>query len=254
MGQDDKARAFAALHVKGEPLILYNIWDAGSAKAVAAAGAKALATGSGAVAAAQGFSDGEKIPLELLATIVKRIGEAVDLPLSVDFEGAYARDPAGAAENVGRIIEAGAIGINFEDQIIGGDGLYSVEEQVARIAAIRGAAEKAGVPLFINARTDLFLKEPDRSRHTSLLPETKARAKAYAEAGASGFFAPALVDEGLIEELCAATELPVNIIAVKDAPDAKRLGALGVARISHGPFPYRAAMQRLQEAAAEFLG
>lgn len=254
MSQNDKARAFTALHVKGDPLILYNIWDAGSAKAVADGGARALATGSWSVAAAHGFGDGQKIPLDLLTTVAERIASAVDLPLSVDFEGAYSNDPRGAAENVGRVLDAGAIGINFEDQMVGGDGLHAITDQSARIAAIRQAAEKKGVPLFINARTDLFLKEGDRSLHAGLLAEAKDRASAYADAGASGFFAPGLIDEALIEDLCAATALPVNIMAMTAAPDAKRLGACGVARISHGPGPYRAAMARLQEAAAAIYG
>ncbi|EKF18256.1 isocitrate lyase/PEP mutase family protein [Nitratireductor pacificus] len=250
MSQSDKARAFAALHVKGDPLILYNVWDAGSARAVADGGARALATGSWSVAAAHGFGDGEKIPLDLLVTVAERIASALDLPLSVDFEGAYAVEPAQAAENVGRIIDAGAVGINLEDQMVGGDGLHPIRDQAARIAAIRAMAEKRGMPFYINARTDLFLKEGDRTRHAALLAEAKERGRAYAEAGASGFFAPALVDEALIGDLCAATDLPVNIMAMKDAPDARRLGALGVARISHGPGPYRAAMAWLKEQAA----
>ncbi|MCR4266190.1 isocitrate lyase/phosphoenolpyruvate mutase family protein [Nitratireductor sp. ZSWI3] len=254
MSQSDKTHAFAALHVKGDPLILYNVWDAGSAKAVAGGGAKALATGSWSVAAAHGYGDGEKIPLAVLTAVAERIAQTVDLPLSVDFEGAYATESQQAAENVARLLDAGAIGINFEDQIVGGDGLHAIADQAARIAAIRAMAERKGVALFINARTDLFLKESDRSRHAALLAEAKERARAYEEAGASGFFAPALVDEGLIGELCDATALPVNIMAMKDAPDAGRLGALGVARISHGPGPYRAAMARLQEAAAAIYG
>ncbi|MFC5585131.1 isocitrate lyase/phosphoenolpyruvate mutase family protein [Nitratireductor kimnyeongensis] len=249
MSQIDRARTFHALHVKGDPLILYNIWDAGSAAAVAEAGARSVATGSWSVAAAHGYGDGEKIPVELLAKVTRRISETVELPLSVDFEGAYATDPTDAAENVSHILDAGAVGINFEDQIVGGDGLHSLADQAKRIGAIRAMAETRGVPLFINARTDLFLKESDRNRHAALLAEAKERAKAFADAGASGFFAPALVDQALIEELCEASPLPVNIMAMKTAPDATTLGRLGVARISHGPGPYRAAMAWLREAA-----
>ncbi len=254
MNQNDKASTFHALHVKGDPLVLYNIWDAGSAAAVASAGAQALATGSWSVAAAHGYGDGEKIPLAYLAQVAGRIVETVDLPLSVDFEGAYATDPKGAADNVSRILDAGAVGINFEDQIVGGDGLHEIADQAKRISAIRAMAEKRGIPLFINARTDLFLKESDRGRHPALLAEAKERARAFADAGASGFFAPALVDEALIEDLCGASSLPVNIMAMKTAPDAATLGRLGVARISHGPAPYRAAMAWLKEAATGVYG
>jgi len=255
MTQADKARAFAALHVKGAPLVLYNIWDAGSARAVAEAGARALATGSASVAGAHGYPDGEAIPLDLLETVVARIAASVDLPVSVDFEGAYATEPAAAADNVARLIGAGAIGINFEDQVIGGEGLHDIAAQAARIAAVRAAAEALDVPLFINARTDLFLKKrTEPESHAGLMAEAKERAAAYAEAGASGFFAPVLFDEELIAELCAATDLPVNIIMLPGAPAVKRLGELGVARASYGPVPFRVLMAELTARARDALG
>jgi 2-methylisocitrate lyase-like PEP mutase family enzyme len=124
MNQAEKAKAFGALHRKGNPVVLYNIWDAGTAKAVTDAGAKALATGSWSVAAAQGYGDGEKIPLEALVAVTRQITAVNDLPLSVDFEGAYSTEPAGAAANVAKLIDAGAVGINFEDRVVGGSGLH----------------------------------------------------------------------------------------------------------------------------------
>lgn len=251
--QAERARAFAALHVKGEPLVLYNVWDAGSAKAVAAAGAAAIATGSWSVAAAQGYPDGEQIPLQLLATIARRIVETVEVPVSIDVEGAYGRRPQEVARTAGLLLDAGAVGINFEDQVVGGEGLYEIAEQAERIAAIRRTAERNGVELFINARTDLFLKQRDRARHAELLGEALERAAAYAAAGASGFFAPGLLDEAPIAELCRATALPVNILAFEEAPPLERLAALGVARVSHGPLPYRALMRHLQDQAAAQL-
>lgn len=254
MDQAGKARAFAALHVKGDPLVLYNVWDAGSARAVAEAGARALATGSWSVAAAQGYADGEKLPLELLVGIVRRIAETVDLPLSVDLEGGYGTSPQEVARSAGRLLDAGAIGLNFEDQVVGGEGLHGVAQQAGRIAAICRIAERGGVPLFLNARTDLFLKEPARARHAGLLEAARERAVAYAEAGASGFFVPGLIGEEPLAELCAATPLPVNVLLLPDAPPVARLAELGVARISHGPYPYRNAMARLTAAAAEALG
>ncbi|MEO1611169.1 MAG: isocitrate lyase/phosphoenolpyruvate mutase family protein, partial [Pseudomonadota bacterium] len=119
MSQSEKAARFAALHREGDPVVLYNIWDAGGAKALAEAGAPAVATGSWSVAAAHGYGDGEAIPLDLVLTIVGRIAATVDIPLTVDFEGAYAVDPSEAAENVRKLIRAGAVGINFEDRIVG---------------------------------------------------------------------------------------------------------------------------------------
>jgi len=250
MNQADKAKAFAALHQKGKPVVLYNIWDAGTAKAVAEGGAKALATGSWSVAAAQGYADGQKLPMAVLIDTARAIAASTDLPLSVDFEGAYSEEPEGAAANVAKVMEAGAIGINFEDQIVGGNGLHPSEKQAAKIKAIRAMADARGIPFFINARTDLFLAESDQSKHAGLVDEAIPRGKAYAAAGANGFFMPGLADPALIEKICAASPLPVNIMMRAGVPDAKTLASLGVGRISYGPGPYRMMMEKLKEAAA----
>ncbi|WP_136658829.1 isocitrate lyase/phosphoenolpyruvate mutase family protein [Nitratireductor sp. XY-223] len=247
MSQADKAGAFAALHIKGNPLVLYNIWDAGSARAVEKAGAAAVATGSWSVAAAQGYRDGEALPLDLLVTIVERIAATVDVPLSVDFEGGFAEAPAQIEENTRRIVAAGAIGVNFEDQVVGGEGLHDAARQAERIAAVCSAGEASGVPLFVNARTDLFLKEQDRGRHADLVDEAIERSGTYARAGASGFFVPGLVDPDLINTICQASALPVNIMMMPDAPTLTTLAGLGVARISYGPGPYREAVKAVAD-------
>ena len=246
--QKQKADIFRDLHIKGNPLILFNIWDAGSAKAIAEAGAKAIATGSWSVAAANGFADGEEMPLGFVIENLKRILRSVDLPVSIDFEGGYATDISLLKENIKRVIEAGAIGINFEDQIIGGEGLYSIEEQSSRISAIREAGSGTGIPIFINARTDVFLKTYPAEHNQEQLDEAIRRAVAYAESGASGLFAPGLRAPALIEKLCDASPLPVNIMVLPDTPPAGELAKLGVARISHGPGPYRAMAKALKEA------
>lgn len=240
---------FAALHVAGDPLILFNIWDAGSAKAVAEAGAKALATGSASVAGAFGYGDGEGLPMDDALDNLKRIVAATALPVTLDFEGGYAVDPRLVAENVAEVKRAGAIGINFEDRVVAGEGVHGVDKQSARIAAIR---KEVGAAFFLNARTDLFLQSQPEE-HAAHLDAAIARAKAYAAAGASGFFAPGLKDEARIARLCEVSPLPVNIMAFPGVPDRARLAALGVARISHGPFPWRLAMKALADAArAEF--
>jgi len=240
-----KADRFRALHVKGDPLILFNAWDAGSAKAVAEAGAKAIATGSWSVAAAQGFADGEAMPLDLALANIARMAEAVDLPVTIDFERGYAEEPGQIADNVRAAAEAGAIGCNFEDGLAGGE-IRPAGDQAARIAAIRDATD-AG--FFINARTDLFLHSAPET-HESLIDEALARGEAYAEAGASGLFVPGLADEGLIERICSASALPVNIMIWPGrTPPLRRLAELGVARISHAGGPWRIAMAALKEAA-----
>ncbi len=246
MSQAEKYRAFAALHVPGHPVILYNVWDAGSAKAVADAGAKAIATGSASVAAAQGFSDAEGLPIGLALANAARIVAAVDLPVTVDFEGAYAVSPEGVAANMRRLAASGAIGCNFEDQVVGGEGLHAIGAQVERIAAARAAI---GADFFINARTDIFLKAKAEAHDAAMVEAALERAQAYAGAGASGFFAPGLADLELLSRLCAASPLPVNFMAWPGTPPTAEIAATGVARISHGPFPQKAAMKALGEAA-----
>ena len=239
-----KFETFRALHVPGDPVVLYNSWDVGSAKAVAAAGAKALATGSHPVGDAAGFGDGQQVPLDFVFANAKRIADAVDLPLTVDFEGGYAVDPAQGAANVVRLAANGAVGCNFEDQVIGGEGLHPLKDQAKRIEAIRNAV---GGDFYINARTDLFIKSND---HEALLDEVIDRGNAYADAGASGFFVPRLAEPRHIERIVKAVPLPLNVIAFPGAPDKKVWANAGVARISHGPFPHRALMAKLTEMAS----
>jgi 2-methylisocitrate lyase-like PEP mutase family enzyme len=243
-----KARDFAALHVRGNPIIIYNAWDVGSAKAIAAAGAKAIGTGSWSVAAAYGFDDGEKIPLDLVLDNASRIAGAIDIPLTLDFEGGYARGGRELESNIRRVIEAGVVGINFEDRIIDTRALYSAEEQAERVRVIRRAADAAGVPLFINARTDVFLSN-DVGRHADLVGEAIERGRAYVAAGASGIFVPGIRDEDLIRRVCAGLTVPVNVIFLPELPPRDRLAAAGVGRISYGPRPYRETMARLTDAA-----
>ena len=253
MNQIEKATQFAELHVKGSPLVLFNIWDAGGADAITKAGAKAVATGSWSVAMAHGYPDGEAIPLDLVEMIAGRICASTPLPITIDFEGGYAVEPNQVGHNVQRLIRAGAVGINFEDQVVNGDGLHEISAQCRRIKAIRDSADALEMPLFINARTDLFLKAKSGNDHAELMDSAKQRADAYAEAGASGLFVPGLVDEKLIAEICEHTSLPVNIMMKDGAPSIKQLAPLGVARVSFGPLPYIQSMNTLAEQAASFF-
>lgn len=241
--QAEAARTFAELHVKGDPLVLFNVWDAGTAKAVEQIGARAVATGSWAVAAANGFEDGEKFPLDLAIANLERIVKAVDLPVTLDFEGGYAAEPAPLKENIKRVLNAGAIGINFEDRVVAGSGLYPVDEQASRIRSIRETANEAGVPLFINARTDVVLPLETSTHSENHLNEIIERARAYAEAGASGLFVPGLVNSEFIGRLCEVSSIPVNIMIWPGVPSSAELADLGVARISYGGASYRLTME-----------
>ncbi|WP_316015769.1 isocitrate lyase/phosphoenolpyruvate mutase family protein [Roseobacter sp. HKCCA0434] len=246
----DRHRRFAELHVPGDPLVLVNIWDAGSAAAVAKAGAKALATGSASVAGAQGYADGQDLPLDRALDTIARIAATTDLPVSLDFEGGYATDPETLARNAAAIVETGAVGINFEDQVIGGTGLHDTGTQSARIRAIR---DGAGAPLWINARTDIFLQAPQDTHDPAMIDTALARAEAYARAGGDSFFAPGLRAPELIARLCARSPLPVNIMVAPGMATRAELAACGAARLSHGPFPWRAAMAALTQAATDAM-
>ena len=251
MNQREKAACFTALHVKGAPLLLYNAWDAGSAQAILEAGAQAIATSSWAVAEAQGYRDGEAIPVGLVEQIVARIAGTIEVPVTVDFEGGYSDDDTVLAANVSRLLDLGVVGMNFEDRVVQGVGLYAVDRQAHRIAAMRDAADKKGVNLFINARTDLFLgQQGDPAKSVG---DALDRAKAYASAGASGFFIPGLQDAALIGRICDGTALPVNVMVMDGVPSNERLSTLGVARISYGPIPYIRAMKALKEDALKVL-
>ena len=247
--QTHKANTFRALHVRGKPLLLLNIWDAGSARAIAAGGAPALATGSWSVAAANGYADGERLPFELAVENLRRIVAAVDsLPVTVDIESGYGSTADAVATSVRRTLEAGAIGCNLEDSFPGSGALRAIDEQAQRIRAARAAADSLDIPYFINARTDVFF-QPDVAHDGAAIDVTLARARIYAEAGADGLFAPGLADEKLIARLAAESPLPLNIMASAATPATERLARCGVARISHGPGPYRQAVKMLEDLA-----
>lgn len=214
---------------------------------VLAAGAKAIATGSWSVANAQGYRDGEIIPVELVEQIVGRIAATIDVPVTVDFEGGYSDDEGELADNVSRLLDLGIIGINFEDRVVKGSGLYDTDRQARRIAAIRKAAEKMGIGLFINARTDVFFEHDVQT--AQVVSDALERAKAYAAVGASGFVIPGVVDDAIIEQMCESVSLPVNIMVMEGVPSNARLAALGVARVSYGAMPYVRSTKALEQEA-----
>jgi 2-methylisocitrate lyase-like PEP mutase family enzyme len=234
-----KTEDFAKLHIPGNPLILFNIWDAGSAVAVAKAGAKAIATGSWGVAGAHGIGDGEKLPLDAAIATLTEVVAVTDLPVSIDMEAGYGKDAASVAASVQRAVDAGAIGINIEDKDPVTRALFSVNDASARIAAA------AATGVFVNARADLFILTAPAEHGAALVDTLIERAKAYADAGARSLFAPFLQDAKLIERLCAGSPLPVNILMRPGCPDHQALAGLGVARISHGHGPWAAAMDWL---------
>lgn len=235
---------FKNLHIPGAPLVLYNIWDAGSAVTLAKTKPAAIATGSWAMAKAQGFDDGEEIPFSKVVDTVAQITKAVDLPVSVDFETGYAEDMGTLRANIDTLLSHKIVGVNIEDRARSGSGLRDVKDQCARIEVLRLASQD----LFINARCDLMFDGSKSDAHAERIDELIERAQAYADNGADGLFIPGLTSPTLIEEVCKRSPLPVNIMRMDNTPISD-LAALGVARISHGPLPYIQLMKTLSEQA-----
>ncbi|MDX2220698.1 MAG: isocitrate lyase/phosphoenolpyruvate mutase family protein [Burkholderiales bacterium] len=234
---------FRELHESGL-LILPNAWDAGSARLMQEAGAQAVATTSAGLAWANGWPDGDALPQDVLLAAVRAIARVISVPLTVDAEGGYSDDPAVAAENVLKIAEAGAAGINLED------GAASVELTCAKIANIRKRLNAAGVDLFINLRTDVYLRQlaPESER----LAETLRRAALYRDAGADGLFVPVVSSADDIAAL-AKQPLPLNVMAVPGVPVAATLRSLGARRLSAGTAIWTAVMGEALKLGRDFV-
>ena len=240
----ERAALLLRLHDRSRILILPNCWDVASARMIASLGFPAIATGSAGVAAVLGYADGERIPRGEMLEMVARIVRAVKVPVTADLEAGYG-DPGGTVEAA---LEAGAVGMNFEDGIASG-GLTAPAEQVKRIAAARAAAERHGVHFVINARTDVFLQRIGEERDR--LAHALDRAKAYLAAGADCIFVPGVSDPATIGKLAAGIAGPLNVLGVAASPPIPALAALGVARVSVGAGPMRAALTAGQRAAEE---
>jgi 2-methylisocitrate lyase-like PEP mutase family enzyme len=251
--QRAKAEAFRAMHDRSKILVLPNAWDPMSARVIEEAGARAIATTSAGVAFSVGYPDGEAMPRDEMVAAIARIARVVTVPVSADIESGFAHDARDVAETVRRVIEAGAVGINLEDAIHGGPpALYDLETAVDRVRAAREAANSAGVPIVINARTDVYLLsigEPD-----ARFDHAVRRANAYRKAGADCLFVPRIGRPADIERIVGALEGPLNLLAFPGIPTVTELERLGVARLSVGTWPTLAAMSTARKIAAELLG
>ncbi|HEY7940852.1 MAG TPA: isocitrate lyase/phosphoenolpyruvate mutase family protein [Candidatus Limnocylindrales bacterium] len=239
------AERLRALHVPGRPLILPNAWDVPSARAVEAAGFPAIATSSAAVAEALGFEDGEQAPPDAMFAAAGRIAAAVKGPVTVDAEAGYGLAPG---EFVDRLIEAGVVGCNLEDTDHRAGGVRDAEAQARWLAAVRAAAKAAGVPLVINARVDIHIRELGAPETRT--PEAIRRGNLYLDAGADCIYPIRVADEPTIKALVAGIGGPVNIYARPEAPSPARLSELGVARVSFGPWIHRLGMREVARLAA----
>lgn len=248
--QRDSAELFHALHTPAAPLALANAWGAASARLVEAAGARAVATTSAGVAWGLGAADGNRLDRDQAIALIGRVVDAVSVPVTADIESGFGATPAEVADTVARVVAAGAVGINIEDGFpVGGSVLRPVADQCERLAAARGAADEAGVRLYVNARVDTYLfgAGPEETR----LQETLDRARAYLDAGASGIFVPGVTDVDVVAALAAGIPAPLNILAGPGAPSVAELSKLGVARVSLGSAVAEAAYAVVRRVAAE---
>jgi 2-methylisocitrate lyase-like PEP mutase family enzyme len=228
--QAERARAFRELHHRGPILVLPNAWDAASARAFELEGARAVATTSSGVAHALGYPDGEYVPRDLLLTVVRRIVASVQVPVTVDLVAGYGETPAAVRDSVRLVVEAGAVGVNVEDR---------TEEPDVLVDKVR-AVRELDVPVFVNARTDWYLRA--KGTPEERFAETVRRARAYEAAGADGLFVPGLGDPAIIARLLAETRLPLNVMAAEDVPPVRDLERLGVRRVSIGGGAMRASV------------
>jgi 2-methylisocitrate lyase-like PEP mutase family enzyme len=228
--QAAKAEAFRAMHLGPRLLLLANAWDAMSARLIAEAGFPAIATTSGGVAWALGYADGEAAPWDEIVAATGRMARAVTVPVTADIEAGFGDTPEAVGRSIGQIIGAGAVGVNLEDGMRGAVPIRTVEDAAARIRAAREAARAAGVPIVINARTDLYIKHI--GDEANRFEEAVVRSRAYLAAGADCFYPIGLRDPATIGRLTKAVGAPVNINVRAGHPSVPELEALGVRRAS----------------------
>jgi len=250
--QIQKAEKFLALHHDPKLLVLPNIWDPLGARLLESLGYPAVATASAAVAYSLGYDDGQKIQFLAMLHAIERIVSSVAVPMTADIEGGYAEQPQEVAENIRKVLEAGAVGINFEDSTFEGGPLRPIDFQCERIQAIRNMANEAGVPLVINARIDVFMRSGDISR-SEKIAETITRGKAYLDAGADCLYPIGPGDVETLKRIREETEAPINVYASKLAASMKELEAIGISRLSLGPGLIRASLTTMRKVAQELL-
>jgi len=251
--QKNKAESFRRMHTGGRILLLPNAWDAASARIFEQAGFRAVATTSAGVSNCIGYPDGEMIPRDDMITMIRWIARSVSIPVTADMESGFARDAAEVAETVRMIIAAGAVGINLEDTIHGSSTreLYDVPVAVERIRAAREAANATGVPLVINARTDVYLLAIGEK--SARFEHAVRRLTAYREAGADCLYPMGIFDAETIGRLTQAISGPVNVMGLPGAPPATELERLGVARVSTASGPARVAMTATRKIAEQLM-
>ncbi len=246
MSQAAKAQALLDLHKNGKLLILPNVWNPIGARMLEGKGFSAVATASAAIAESLGYGDGEQIKLETMLEMVTRIVSSVNLPVSVDFEAGYSDSIAGLQENISRLIDTGAVGINFEDGLDDSSRLRPIAEQVERIQAVREAAERRGVHLVINARADSFFAD-GFSSDEERIEDVITRSNAYIQAGADSTYPIGRGDKETLAILRKRIIAPINVLATAKTASLKDLQELGINRVSFGPYIFRSLLAKTSD-------
>jgi len=249
LSQKEKATTFRAQHTAGKLLILPNVWDALSAKLLTVLGYPSLATASIATSIANGYADGEYIPYDKMMDIVTNITQSTELPVSVDLERGFAEDIDLLKDNIKRLLDAGAIGLNIEDSLDHGKEMTPVAIQCKKIEAIREVGIQQDIPIVINARTDYFFQPPQ----PDTLQLVIERGLAYKAAGADCFYPILIQDYEMIEKIAEATKMPLNVTLFGPLNDLKKLESIGAARVSVGPALFMMALNKMKKAAEGLL-
>jgi len=247
--QIENTRDFRDLHHSGKLLVLPNIWDPLGAQVLQDLSFRAVATASAAIAFTNGYDDGEKIPLDLLLAILRRIVNAVEIPVSADIESGFADDEVQLVKNISSMVETGIAGVNIEDTDKRTNSLLPLEQARRRIELVRKTSEQSGVPLFINARTDVYLRGRGMDTPDSKMEESMKRGLAYKEAGADCFYPITMNRAEDIQKTVETLQMPINILLMDGIPTLKTLTEMGVARLSLGPGFLKVGIRAMKNAA-----
>lgn len=243
MSQAAKAQILLTLHNNGKLLILPNVWNPIGARMLESKGFPAVATASAAIAESLGYSDGEQLKLDSMLDMIARIVHSVNIPVTADLEAGYSDSISGLQENISRLLDTGAVGINFEDSWDDSAHLRPIPEQVERIQAVRAVAEKRGIPLVINARADSFFAEGFLSLEDRI-EDVITRANAYLKAGADCIYPIGAGDKETLKVLRQRINAPINVLASAKAASLKELQEIGINRVSFGPYIFRSLLAK----------
>jgi 2-methylisocitrate lyase-like PEP mutase family enzyme len=247
--QQEKANRFYSLHHSGRLLILPNIWDCLGANLLESLHYPAIATASASIAFTNGYDDGQRISFDSVLAILKKIVSKVNIPVSADIESGFAENDLQLAENIKQLLATGIVGINIEDTDKKTNSILPAETQCGKIKLIKKVSEEVSIPLFINARADVYLRGKDFDTPESKFEEALKRGRAYKAAGADCFYPIAMTQQEDIRRMVEQLQMPVNVITIPGIPELNILNEIGVARVSLGPSFLKIAVKAMKNLA-----